>query len=74
MKESREATRLIQGILIWLMLAFGCGAVWLAAAVVIYFAQIEEIASPYRFVLAAAATVIVGAFVGSTKLFRARRG
>jgi hypothetical protein len=75
MKDSREATMLIQGILVWLMLAFGCATIWICSAAFVYFLQNSETTLPSRFGwAAAAATIIVGAVVGAAKLHRARRG
>lgn len=75
MKGSQEATTLVQGIIIWLMLAFGCATIWLCSMAVVYHLQNEKTAMLFRFVWAAtAATVIVVALVGSAKLYRARRG
>jgi hypothetical protein len=75
MKDSQETTTLIQGILVWLIFAFICAAIWFGSITVIYFLQSEKTALPLRFVWAAtAATAIVGVFIGSAKLYRARRG
>ena len=75
MKDSREATMLIQGILVWLVLAFGCATIWICSAAFVYFLQNNEPELSSRFGwAAAAATIIVGAVVGAAKLHRARRG
>lgn len=75
MKGSQEATTLVQGILIWLMLAFGCAAIWICSLAVVYLLQSAETVPPLRFAWAAlAATATVAALVGSAKLYRARHG
>lgn len=75
MNDSRETTMLIQGILMWLMLAFGCAAIWFCSLAIVYFLQNNETESTFRFGWAVtAATLIVAAFVGSMKLFRTRHG
>lgn len=75
MKDSREAKMLIQGILVWLMLAFGCAAIWVCSAIFVYFLQNNETAPPSRLGLAAAtATQTVAALVGAFKMYMARYG
>ena len=73
--ESQEAKTFIQVILIRLMFAFGCAAIWLCSAAIFYYLQSEETAPSSRVAWAAtAATMIVAAFVGAAKLYRARHG
>lgn len=76
MKDCKETKMFLQGITVWLIFAFGFAAIWLCSLALVYFMQNEKVASPLlRFGWAAtAASVIVGAFFGAAKLYRARRG
>jgi hypothetical protein len=75
MRENRETKMLLQGILMWLLLAFASSVAWLLCAAVVYFAQPAEVSLGYRlFGAATGATVAVSAFFALARLTGTRRG
>ena len=73
-EPSREERMLVQGILIWFLLAAGIVSVWLACVAVLYFIQHEELSFWYRLLGSKAlATMLVIGFLYYVRKIYARQ-